>query len=81
MEPNPLHTFAANVRRLREEHDLSQQHLAELADLNMTDVSRIERARREPGLRVVVKVARGLSVPVSEFFHGIETIEHDGKAS
>jgi transcriptional regulator with XRE-family HTH domain len=78
MEPDTQKIFAANVRRVREERDLSQMQLAERSNLNMTDISRIEKLRREPGLRVVVKVARGLSVPIEDLFEGIETVGTGG---
>jgi transcriptional regulator with XRE-family HTH domain len=74
MEPDTLKTFAANVRRLRKDQGLSQMQLAERSNLNMSDISRIEKLRREPGLRVVVKIARGLSLPIEKLFEGIETV-------
>ncbi len=46
----------------------------------MTDISRIEKRKREPGLRVIVKVARGLSVPIGELFEGVETVKRGRKA-
>ncbi len=80
MQPDPLRTFVENVRRLRQERGLSQAGLADQADLNMSDVSRIEKHKREPGLRVIVKVARGLSVPIGELFDGVETVKRGGTA-
>jgi len=55
-----LEVVAANIRRVRKERGLSQERLAELSDLHMTDVGRIERAERDPGVRTVAKLARGL---------------------
>ncbi len=69
---DPLRTFAANVRRLRKERDLTQERLAERAELHMTDIARIETLRRDPGVRVVAKIAFGLDVPTSELFEGVE---------
>lgn len=68
----PLETFAANVRRLRHERGLTQERLAELADLHLTDIARIETVRREPGIKVITKIAYGLSVPPSLLLEGIE---------
>ena len=68
----PLEAFASNVRRLRTERGLTQERLAERAGLHMTDIARIETLRRDPGVRVVVKVARGLGVPASQLFEGVE---------
>lgn len=68
----PLETFAANVRRIRHERDLTQERLAELADLHLTDIARIETMRREPGIKVIAKIAHGLSVPASVLLDGVE---------
>jgi transcriptional regulator with XRE-family HTH domain len=67
----PLAAFAANLRRLRTERGLTQERLAELADLHMTDIARIETLRRDPGVKVVAKIAQGLGVPASELMDGI----------
>jgi transcriptional regulator with XRE-family HTH domain len=70
---DPLDAFAANVRRLRKERGLTQERLAELAGLHMTDVARIETQGRDPGVRVVAKLARGLDVKAAELFDSIES--------
>jgi transcriptional regulator with XRE-family HTH domain len=67
----PLEVFAANVRRLREERGLTQERLAELSDLHMTDIARIETQGRDPGVKVIVKIARGLKCPAGRLFEGI----------
>ena len=38
----------------------------------MTHVARIERAEREPGIRTVSKLARGLDIRASVLFDGLE---------
>jgi len=68
----PLDAFAANVRRLRKERGLTQERLAELADLHMTDIARIETQGRDPGVKVLAKIAHGLGVPTSELLKGVE---------
>lgn len=68
----PLEVFAGNVRRLRQAQGLTQERLAELAGLHMTDIARIEGQGRDPGVRVVVKVAYGLGVSTAELFDGVE---------
>ena len=69
---DPLPQFGANLRRARLERDLSQERLAHMCGLNMTHVARIERAEREPGVRTVAKLARGLKVPADVLFEGID---------
>ena len=67
-----LPTFSANLRQARLQQGLSQERLAHRAGLNMTHVARIERAEREPGIRTVSKLARGLDVRASVLFDGLE---------
>jgi transcriptional regulator with XRE-family HTH domain len=67
----PLEAFAANVRRLRQERELTQERLAELSDLHMTDIARIETLRRDPGVKVVAKIAHGLGVSTGELMEGV----------
>ena len=74
----PLEAFAANVRRLRRERGLTQERLAELADLHMTDIARIETLRRDPGVKVVSKIAMGLEVETADLFEGVRASRHEG---
>jgi transcriptional regulator with XRE-family HTH domain len=67
-----LAIFAHNLRSAREERGLTQERLAELADLHMTDVGRIERGERDPGIRTAAKLARGLGVSLAELLDGIQ---------
>lgn len=69
---DPLDEFSRNLRRLRQERGLTQERLAELSGLHLTDVGRIERAERDPGVRTVAKLADGLSVPTSDLFRAAD---------
>jgi XRE family transcriptional regulator, regulator of sulfur utilization len=69
---DPLPQFGANLRATRLEQGLSQERLAHLCGLNMTHVARIERGEREPGVRTVSKLARGLGISASVLFDGID---------
>ena len=71
----PLEAFAANVRRLRVERGLTQERLAEQAGLHMTDIARIETLRRDPGVKVIVKIAKGLGVEAAELFSGVRAAD------
>lgn len=59
------------MRRRRTEQDLTQEQLAERAGLNPTNVGRVERGHRDPGVGVVVKLADGLGVSVATLFDGV----------
>lgn len=58
-------TFGAAVRAQREAQLLTQEQLAELADLHTNYVSSVERGERNLGLHNVVRLAYALGVPVS----------------
>lgn len=68
----PLEAFAANVKRLRHERKLTQEALADRAGLSLSDIARIETLRRDPGVKVVAKIAYGLGLPASELFEGVK---------
>jgi hypothetical protein len=70
---DPLPIFAANLRRLREERGLSQEALALRCDMDPAEVRRIETSRRDPGVRVVARLAAGLDVAPAELLAGILT--------
>jgi len=55
-----LSAFGLNVRKRREAKRLTQELLAEKADLDSTYISGIERGVRNPSLLSIVRVARAL---------------------
>lgn len=63
--------LGVQLRRLRVERKLSQESLAELAALNYKYIGRIELGKADPGADVLVRLARGLGVPVGELFDTI----------
>jgi DNA-binding XRE family transcriptional regulator len=52
--------LAENMRRVRDELDLTQEDLAYEADIDRTYISGIERAKRNPSLTLIVKLAEQL---------------------
>jgi transcriptional regulator with XRE-family HTH domain len=52
--------LAENMRRVRDELDLTQEDLAYEADIDRTYISGIERAKRNPSLTLIVKLANEL---------------------
>lgn len=63
--PELLGVLADNVIRLRKEQGLSQERLAERADMHRTFISLIERRGRNVTLGVVEALASALGVSVS----------------
>jgi transcriptional regulator with XRE-family HTH domain len=69
---DPRAIFAANLRRLRRERGWRQERVAEESDLNPSHVAKIERTEREPGVRTISKLCKGLGIGASELFDGID---------
>ena len=61
-----LSLFADNMRRIRVSKELSQEELADLADLDRTYVSGIERKKRNLGIRNIQRIADALGVDVRQ---------------
>ena len=61
-----------NLRSQRERAGLSQERLAELCDLDRTEISLLERGKRLPRLDTLVLLARGLGLSsTAELLDGI----------
>ncbi|MGH2715185.1 MAG: helix-turn-helix domain-containing protein [Thermoleophilaceae bacterium] len=63
--------FSKNLREARERAGLSQEQLAAKSNLHPTEISRLERARREPRLGTIVRLARGLGIGADRLLRGI----------
>ena len=59
--------FGRSLLRARQEKGLSQETLAEAADLHRTFVSFLERGLKQPTLKTLLRLSRALGVPPSEF--------------
>lgn len=56
--------FAEAVREQRKAKKLTQEQLAERADLASKMISLIERAERNPSVNVAHSIAQGLGIPL-----------------
>lgn len=68
MPADPRIIFGKRVRALRLERRLSQEKLAELADLHRNYVGGVERGERNLGLLNIVKLAEGLKIRTAKLF-------------
>lgn len=69
---DPLPAFGANLRSRREAQHLTQDALGEAAEMDAAEIRRIESGRRDPGVRVVVRLARALRIPPSDMLDGLQ---------
>lgn len=73
MERDPeLQPVADRLRAAREAVGLSQVALAERTGISLAHLNRLENARREPGVKALIRIARALDTNVSEMLRGIE---------
>jgi transcriptional regulator with XRE-family HTH domain len=64
-------TFGARVRERRVALGLSQEKLAERADMHWTYVGQIERGERNLGLVNILRLAAALKVDAGELMKGL----------
>jgi len=74
---NSRELVAWNMRRLRVEKKLSQDKLAELAGVDRTYVSRLERTMENPSINILDKIVSVLGVSIAELF--VEPAAEDGR--
>ncbi len=66
-----LFSLGKNVRSAREKKLLTQEKLAESAELDATYISGIERGLRNPGIKNVAKIAKALGLTTSQLCEGV----------
>lgn len=68
---DPRAQFAANLRALRTASGLTQEQLGYAAGVHLTEISRLERATRDPRLTTIVRLARALGTTASELLSSV----------
>ena len=63
------------IRKLREERKISQQNLAEMCNVEKTNMARIEAGRTNPTLLTMYKISSALKVSLAEL------VDFDSKMS
>jgi transcriptional regulator with XRE-family HTH domain len=70
---NPLlAAFGRNVRKRREAKGLTQEALAEKAELDRTYISGIERGARNASMLSIARIAKALGSSISELSREVE---------
>jgi len=60
--------FGQRIKELREAKQITQESLALSIDVDKSYIGRIERAERYANLKVIIKIAEALEVPVKSLF-------------
>lgn len=61
-------TFGQNLRRLRLSRNLTQEFLSHRAGVHWTLPGQVERGERNPTLKTILSLARGLDLPPAALF-------------
>lgn len=70
-----------NIKRIRESRNLTQQQLADKANITMNYLSKIESTKMQRGLSIVIlgRLADALEVDIRELFKPIDEKDHTDK--
>lgn len=58
-----IESFGRHLKKLREERSLSQQALADMADISKKTVTRIENGKNAPTLDMLFALSNALEIP------------------
>ena len=72
---DPLDLLAARIRSMREGKGFTQEHFAEIAQLDRAYYGRIERGGQNVAFRTLCVIARGLEVTVAELVGDISVAD------
>lgn len=62
----PIIDTGERIRALRQQRNLNQEQLAELANLNRVTIAKYESGRVEPGAQALARIADAMDVTVDE---------------
>lgn len=61
-----ISAFGTHLRKLRESYDMSQQDLADKADIDKKTIQRIENGRMNPSLDTLVSISKAFEITLSK---------------
>ena len=64
--PECIVAFGFHLRKAREKHGLSQQDIADKADIDKKTIQRIENGKLNPSLDTLASIAKGLNLTLKE---------------
>ena len=67
-EKDAVVAFGKKVRLLRKERKMSMQLLANIAEIELSQIYRIETGKINPKLTTILKIAEALEVEIRELF-------------
>lgn len=67
------------IKLLRKQKNISQTKLDAICNLNNTYLADVGNGKRNPSLEIIIKIAKGLNVSLSELFMGITGVSDKEK--
>ncbi|MEK7199165.1 MAG: helix-turn-helix transcriptional regulator [Bacteroidota bacterium] len=64
-----LKKFGKHLEKIRKEKNLSLRKLADNADVDFSQIHRIEKGITNPSLIMLLALSEGLGIPVEELIH------------
>lgn len=61
--------FGAKIKLLREQKQISIEHLANISNVDRNYISDIEKGKRNVSLLIIEKLAKGLEINIQELFN------------
>jgi transcriptional regulator with XRE-family HTH domain len=66
-----LQSFGLRIKTLRQKQTISQEKLAEMADLHRTYINLVESGKRNISLRNINKLSKALGVSLEDLFKNL----------
>lgn len=61
-------SFGKRLKKVRNQKNITQEHLAENIGLSVESISNIERGIHAPSFKTLEKLAQSLKIPVKDLF-------------
>ncbi len=68
MTNSTINNILKNIKKFRQEKNLTQEQLSELCDISQDYLSEIERGKKTPSLKRFILIAEKLEIPPQRFF-------------
>lgn len=68
MTNSTINNILKNIKKFRQEKNLTQEQLSELCDISQDYLSEIERGKKTPSLKRFILIAEKLKIPPQRFF-------------
>lgn len=72
MKDNIKFKLGRNIKIERIRKNITQEKLAEMVDMSLSYISKLEQGLTSPTAIVLYKMARELNIPMEKFFDGID---------